>query len=394
MLQMKIGGGQLEILKNELENKSSVLHIPLNEVKIYHKENAKLCSYGGVFEDNKVINESLNSSSDQTYQQEFFDYLEQLSIFKIKNKDDLKAYIKKFYFKYLSLSARKNRKIFNDKSKPKIIFFCAWFSNMYHFVFESYARLLILLKYARDNNLDFYIVAPPKYRGFARYYKWFINEILELENIPKILYLDYQNYDIKNIYFCSNPQCNEKYILPAINKIQNKLYDKNFPLKYERIFISRNKSPRRYLVNEDEILELLESRYGFKRVYMEDYNLKEKVNLMMNANVILSIDGTSIINGLFMNKANSKIIALRSSDMTDHMLLICGAVKGIEYLPIICDLVVDSKDFNSISCQENKHSINSKGAKEQRLWVDGNLYLNKDYLIQKLKEYEVNELDI
>lgn len=368
-------GGQLENLKNEFENFSNrIFHIPINTPKIYHLNNAKVCSYGGVFENNKITNESLNNYENNSYQQNTFDYIENLSIFKIRNTKELKDYIKKIYFKFFSIRAYKNKKIFMDPSKPKIIFFCAWFSNAYHFTFEAYTRLLILLEYAKENRLDFYIIAPPKYRGFIKYHNWFIDEILAIEKIQKdkILYLDYQNYNVKNIYFCSNPQGNTKETLKAINKLKQNLFIKDFNAMGERLFISRKKSPRRYLINEDEIFHILESKFGFKRIYMEDYTLKEKINHIMRAKIVMSIEGTSVVNGLFMDYEDSKLISLRSYDMTDHLPIFASIFKNIEYLPIICDI-------------EDK-----KG--DKHLWVESNLSLNPQYLIQKLKEYKIDEI--
>ena len=373
--QMLIGGGQLEKLKNEFEEFSNrIFHIPINTPKIYHRNNAKVCSYGGIFENNKIINESLNTFENNKYQQDFFDYLENLNASKIRDKRTLKDFIKKIYFKFFSIRARKNKKILLDPSKPKAIFFCAWFSNAYHFTFEAYTRLIILLDYAKNNNLDFYIIAPPKYRGFHKYYDWFINEILDIEKINRdnILYLDYQNYDVKNIYFCSNPQCNTKETLNAINKLKQNLFINDFNAMGERLFISRKKSPRRYLINEDEIFSILESRFGFKRIYMEDYTLKEKLNHIIRAKVVMSIEGTSLVNGLFMDYKDSKLIALRSYDMVDHLPIFASMFKNIEFLPIICDI-------------EEK-----KG--DKHLWVESNLSLKPQYLIQKLKEYEIDEI--
>ena len=140
----------------------------------------------------------------------------------------------------------------------------------------------------------------------------------------------------------------------------------------ERLFISRKKSPRRYLINEDEIFSILESRFGFKRIYMEDYTLKEKLNHIIRAKVVMSIEGTSLVNGLFMDYKDSKLISLRSYDMVDHLPIFASMFKNIEFLPIICDI-------------EEK-----KG--DKHLWVESNLSLKPQYLIQKLKEYEIDEI--
>lgn len=322
-----------------------------------------------------MLKESLNSVNIDLHAQELFDYINNLNIFALRSKDDFKAFIKKIFFRYFSLEARRNRRILADSANVKIIFFCSYFSNMYHFVFESYARLLILLNHINSQNL--YIIAPPKYRGFQKYHAWFISEVLDFFPRERILYLDYQNYDVKNLYFCSNPQLNQKHIKNAINDLQNRFYVAEFA-GFERIYISRKKSPRRFLVNDDEIAKILAEKFGFKRIFMEDYNLKEKINLMMRAKIIIAIEGTSAINGLFMRAPNAKLITLRSYDMTEHILLIAANFEHISFLPIVCE---------SVAC---KNTTNTQIHDES--WVSGNLYLPKEYLFKKLGEYEVSPL--
>lgn len=360
---------QLDSLRKAFLLKSTTLKIPTANPKIYHLDSAKINSQGGVFKNGKLLKESLNSVNIDLHAQELFDYINNLNIFTLRNNSDCKAFIKKIFFKYFSFEARQNRRILADSANVKIIFFCSYFSNMYHFVFESYARLLILLNHINSQNL--YIIAPPKYRGFKKYHDWFIKEVLDFFPSERILYLDYQNYDVKNLYFCSNPQLNQKHIKSAINDLQNRFYMTDFT-GFERIYISRKKSPKRFLVNDDEIAEILEIQFGFKRIFMEDYNLKEKINLMMRAKIIITIEGTSAINGLFMSAPNAKLITLRSYDMTEHILLIAANFKHISFLPIVCESVAE----------ENTKTQNET-------WVSGNLYLPKEYLLKKLQEYEV-----
>lgn len=376
---MQIGGGQnlnakqLQKLKNDFLSKSTTLEIPLNEVQIYHKDSAKINAEGGVFDNNKLIKESLNSSSIDDSTQNLFDYINNLTPLCIKTKADLKNYLKKIFFSYLSLESRRNRAILGDSNKAKIIFFCSYFSNAYHFIIESYARLLILLDYTKAQNIDAFIIAPPKYRGFKKYHSWFIDEILDFIPKEKILYLDYQNYDVKNIYFCSNPQANKKHILNAVSNLCKRFYDENFKMNFERIYISRKKSPRRFLVNDDEIAEILEAKFGFKRLFMEDYNLKEKINLMMRAKIVLTIEGTSAVNGFFMTAENAKLVTLRAYDMTEHLTIIAQNFRNISFLPIICESVGEAKSG-------------------EEFWVSGNLLLKKDYLLKKLQEYGIEEV--
>lgn len=211
-----------------------------------------------------------------------------------------------FYYK-----TYKNKRIFNNPNIVKILFFETAYDNMYHFIFQYYPSLIALLEFCRQNSLDYYVVMPSKYnRGIKNqsFYKNFIDEIIKLEKLDKnkLLYLDYQNYEVKNIYYTNFPIDNPKIVLPTVKKIQSYFYNQNYSNKYERIYISRKKATRRFLINEIEIREILEKEYGFHTLYMEDYNLYHKINLMARAKIVASIDGTSLVNGYFSMQKKSK----------------------------------------------------------------------------------------
>ncbi|MGX2982253.1 glycosyltransferase family 61 protein [Helicobacter sp. 23-1045] len=365
--QTKITDSALISLKSAILAKRTTLHIPANNPKIHHLNSAKIGVWGGIFKNGKIISNSINSSNIATHTQKQFDYVENLNIFHIRSLRHLKDFAKKIFFTHINAESRRNRQILRDENIPKVIFFCTYFSNMYHFIFEGYARLLLILDFLQNPNAV--IIAPPKYRGFQKYHRWFIDEILEFIPKDKILYLDYQNYSVKNIYFCSNPQLSS-HINTAIQSLQKRFYEAD-SAGFERVYISRKKSPRRFLINDDEIAEILQTQFGFKRVFMEDYNLKQKINLMMRAKILIAVEGTSAINGLFMTAPNAKLITLRSYDMTEHILAIAGGFKHISFLPIICEYA-------------------DKSNAKDDLWVEGNLYLPKEYLLQKLKDYEVD----
>lgn len=392
----------------------------------------KIHCHGGVFLNQKVIPQSLSSTKNYDYAQKAFNYVEHLGLHNALALtptaaltwaltrapsphpwQDAKNLIKKLYFSHFSRTNRRVKRILKDPNLPKMLFFCPFFSNAYHFCVEAFARLLLLKDYAATQGLDFYIIAPPKYRGYAKYHAWFIDEILALSGVPrgKILYLGYQNYEADNVFFASNAHLNPRYILRAIGTLQRAFYDPDYPpSKLERIYISRKKSPRRFLLNDDEIAAILETRYGFRRIFMEDYPLRDKINIMLRAKIVLSVEGTSAINGFFMqdsrgfaeggeganlgeslggkssqtpkNPANplnlgessptKKLITIRNHDFTEHLNLIAAMFADVEFLPIIAEI------HNQSACEN--------------LWVEGDMWLDSGYLEQKLAAYGVGEV--
>ena len=65
-----------------------------------------------------------------------------------------------------------------------------------------------------------------------------------------------------------------------------------------RVYLSRNRMPRRRLSNEAELLPILE-RHGFQTVYPEELGVAEQVRLFAQAEAILSPDSSSLANLAF-----------------------------------------------------------------------------------------------
>jgi len=74
----------------------------------------------------------------------------------------------------------------------------------------------------------------------------------------------------------------------------------------EYLYISRAKTGKRRVANEDEVMTHL-TRYGFKKVFLEDYTLGEKIILFRNAQAVLSPHGAGLAHLVFCHPG-TKII--------------------------------------------------------------------------------------
>jgi capsular polysaccharide biosynthesis protein len=180
-----------------------------------------------------------------------------------------------------------------------------WF-NYYHWMCEPILRQWMIKDRSRD-----LILLLPDYYGKVDY----IMSSLE-------------PFEFKDIFFIPATKCVlvEDLWMPAIKPIADSYHEREireirqFYLNYvqrvkgitidrgERIYISRQKSSRRRVTNEEELQHLLEG-YGFSIVYNEDYTFFEQVALYSNAKYLVSIHGAGMTNMLFM-KANSTILEL------------------------------------------------------------------------------------
>ena len=64
------------------------------------------------------------------------------------------------------------------------------------------------------------------------------------------------------------------------------------------IYISRNKASKRRVLNEDAVLNHV-SKYGFQKVYPEEYSLSEQIALFRGARAVISPHGAGLANLVF-----------------------------------------------------------------------------------------------
>lgn len=206
--------------------KPRIFNIPVVELKIFHQDCATIGSNGTVLINGKYFQETPNKQGIE----KLYNYTKNLSLKTIKNKSDFKLWIKKTYFSFFSFKAYKNKRILKNPHTAKILFFETAYDNMYHFIFQYYPSLLALIDYCKSHQIDYYIIMPPKCNHgfrFNTFYNGFIKDIMKIEKIKKdkMIFIDYQNYEVRNLYHTNFPTENPTIQLFAIQKIQNSLFD-------------------------------------------------------------------------------------------------------------------------------------------------------------------------
>jgi capsular polysaccharide biosynthesis protein len=99
--------------------------------------------------------------------------------------------------------------------------------------------------------------------------------------------------------------------------------------KPDKIFISRAKSTKRRLSNENELWSLL-SKKGFKKVYLEDMSLQDQVGTFYNASWIMGVHGAGFTN-LCFSKAGAQIIEIFSPSYVNQCFWTIASQVGLEY---------------------------------------------------------------
>jgi len=103
-----------------------------------------------------------------------------------------------------------------------------------------------------------------------------------------------------------------------ITHIKKYIENNNISSKYsKRIFISRNDSLYRNIINENEFYDKLQS-LGFQRLVMTNIPLIEQMAIFHNAEIIIATHGAALVNTIFC-KPRTKIIEI-NNETTKQML--------------------------------------------------------------------------
>jgi capsular polysaccharide biosynthesis protein len=101
--------------------------------------------------------------------------------------------------------------------------------------------------------------------------------------------------------------------------------DDTSPYNYRRVFISRERAFRRKLINEQDLLPVLE-KFGFKRIFAEDFSLSEMCTLMRDVTHVVAPHGAGLSNIAFC-QAGTKVLEIFSAHISTEFCKISSMLK-------------------------------------------------------------------
>lgn len=218
-------------------------------------------------------------------------------------------------FKPESISFIKSDKI---KLIETDVIYLGWvFPHYGHFLMESLSRLWFLEQYSGKAKFLFNV-----YRDHSQFIgskKW-AEDLLSCFNISSedIIYSD-DFYQAKRVYIPSqslvlHSSVNSKAQNFIWNKIKSQFADDSAIIKKDKIYLSRSKlvKDKRKLENED-IVEGVFLRHGFQIVHPEEISLKQQIEILSQAKVVVGPSGSALHNAAFMRKG-SLLISLTTPD--------------------------------------------------------------------------------
>jgi tetratricopeptide (TPR) repeat protein len=99
--------------------------------------------------------------------------------------------------------------------------------------------------------------------------------------------------------------------------------------KNERLYISRQDTSNRRIINEDELLDLL-NKFGFQSVTLESMSVLEQAVLLANAKIVISAHGSGLTNLVFC-KPETKVIEILAPNYPYHCYWLVSNLAHLEY---------------------------------------------------------------
>ena len=189
------------------------------------------------------------------------------------------------------------------------------------------------------------LLLPKEYQEIS-----FITETLTLLNFDKIYYFN-KNEIIKV----------QELIIPGImaetgnynDRVVNLLRDElTYTFSHAkkqslRILILRNQKLKRKIINENEIIELVNT-YGFIVVCFEELPWREQVALIESCSLLIGLHGAGLTNMLFMRKGSSLLELRRKGDHNNNCYFSLASALELNYFYQLCEV-----NDENISTQEN-----------------------------------------
>jgi capsular polysaccharide biosynthesis protein len=250
-------------------------------------------------------------------------------------------------------------------------------SHFYHAVNDNPEKLITL-----DDNETYLLIHHPFHNN---YYHWMCETLLRVwmvsaetekmvlllpakSSISSYVLPSLEAFTFKNVFHIPNGQgvlvrtlCMPQikpimasYIPAALTDLRAKLIS-HFSAKAcavtnvsEKIYVSRKRSRRRKVANEDEVFAVMKA-YGFDIVYNEDLNFSQQVLFYSNVRYLVSVHGAGMTNMIFM-PPGSVVFELhkRQTNATDqHSLVFWYMADALKhrYYQQICDPVSPAEDF-------------------------------------------------
>lgn len=210
-----------------------------------------------------------------------------------------------------------------------------WSKSYFHWLMDCLPRLILF----KDRGVDLTLLLPSYLRE-----KPFVQESLAMLRNSNYRFLEKDSwYYVRGLFFPVHLAPTGNYNDEVTKKLRSAFAGNTAEAPVLKIYISRSKAAHRKIANENEIQPLLE-RHGFKTVYCEEISFKEQVSLFNNTAILLANHGAGLTNMLFMQAGTTVIELRKSNDSHNNCYFSLASALDINYYYLQCEPVNATED--------------------------------------------------
>ena len=307
-----------KILSNEIINKKNTKHIALKDKFLFHKDLSVKTgdSFSYFIKDILVLNDGKIFTYNYNLISEYLAFNSLSKFIFIKKIVLLFNYILQIFF----------NKIFFENIVISKNFFIVHNRNSkgyFHWITDTLPKII----YGNKVYKNFTVALPHELKIN------FIISSLKRYKIKFFFFRKNKNYFFKKVIYIGNLYPSGSPRSDIIKNLNKSLISRYRPFK--KIYISRNKSDRRKLINEKDLIKVLKL-YNFEILHSEKLSFNQQVKIFSTAKFVLGLHGAGLSNIIWMKKKTMLLELKPEKDLYLNCYFNLSNLLNINYRYIIC----------------------------------------------------------
>jgi capsular polysaccharide biosynthesis protein len=214
-----------------------------------------------------------------------------------------------------------------------------WSNGYFHWLTDALTRLYVM----RDRLDDFVLLLPWDYKA-----RDFVQSSLRCFGIKAVEFIR-QNEVLRcrkvfmPTHTAPSGHYNEEIIRGVRSVLLQAYRDAAYRGEGERIYISRGRAPKRRILNEAAVLDIL-TEFGFQTIYAEDLPFEQQVKTCSRARYLVSNHGAGLTNMLFMPPGGSLLELRHHMDRINNCYFTLSSALDLNYLYQTCQSGTGNQD--------------------------------------------------
>jgi hypothetical protein len=159
------------------------------------------------------------------------------------------------------------------------------------------------------------------------------------------------------LYLLPRTASRDKVLAPTVvNALRTLAQGQAGPARPTRVYVTREKSSRRRIVNQEEVRATL-AQHGFTEISAENLGVEEQIGLFADAEAVIGVHGAGLTNAVFSSPGTVLVELQPDVRKLRHTYWNLAAVSGLRYIQIVCksltghvhsDIEIDCSHLDSL----------------------------------------------